>query len=553
MLLCKRLFVLFLFVFTALGVKSQGTPAEIKKTDEVQIVDGKKFYIHIVEKGQTLFSIARTYGVRYQETTIKSDIDKLSIGDTVWVPVREEIPVVDIYFNYYEVKPGETLYSLTKRYNISETDLKSVNPELDTAVLKAGQIIKIPRLTENIKEAFDAIDSIENEDQFTGLDSIIEEEWTGKIIIKPRKSKQDIYVTLMMPFHLDLIDQISTSKFDIDQRRKKNYKSFEFLQFYEGILMGLEKLEQQGYSVVLNVYDVEQNDSEKVKVLFEKEEVQTSDFIIALLYQSAFNTAANLARKYNTFIINPLSERADIIENNPYVIKYSPSAESYANAVISILKKDYPLANIIFVHSGKPTEKIFLDCFAEKLADNKGITHKSLIWDSKLNFSSHLSNEKKNIIVSLYDQNKQSNTLYVSFLLNKLGSMKKNPPILFGPVEWLDYPNIDYSYLERLKFHYADNLYLDPLNYLHQKFINEFITKYAVEPNSQFAAVGHDLIIHFVTGLQQKKEKFWERPNASSTDILHPTSYKRAKPNSGFENNRRFIYKIENYQPIRAN
>ena len=315
----KRLILLLsLFVYT-FGLHAQKTPVEIKKSEVKQVVDGKNYVIHVVEKGQTLFSITRAYGVRYQEATIKTDIDKLQIGDTVWIPTKEEvIPMVDIYFNYYEVKKGETLYSLTRRYNISEQDMKAVNPELDTAVLKEGQIIKIPRLKDVTKADFEKIDSL----QFVEEQTALGDEWDGKIVIRPRKSKQEVHVVLMMPFYLKELNMISTSKFDIDQRRKKDYKSFEFIQFYEGILLGLKKLEARGHSVVLHVYDVEHDDSEKVKELFKKEEVKTCDFIIALLYHSAFTTAAKLARENNTFIVNPLSKQGDILVDNPYVVKY---------------------------------------------------------------------------------------------------------------------------------------------------------------------------------------------------------------------------------------
>ena len=75
--------------------------------------------------------------------------------------------------------------------------------------------------------------------------------------IRPRVNPQSIVVSLMMPLNLSQMDKISTSKFDVEQRGKTTYKSLEFIQFYEGLLLGLEKLEKRGYNVTLNVVDVE--------------------------------------------------------------------------------------------------------------------------------------------------------------------------------------------------------------------------------------------------------------------------------------------------------
>lgn len=44
----------------------------------------------------------------------------------------------------HTVVPKETLYSLSRKYGVSVDDLKNANPELQTAGLKVGQLIKLP-------------------------------------------------------------------------------------------------------------------------------------------------------------------------------------------------------------------------------------------------------------------------------------------------------------------------------------------------------------------------------------------------------------------------
>src|SRR5690606_22633592 len=61
------------------------------------------------------------------------------------------IPTEDANFIYIKIKPQQTIYSLTREYDITESALKSLNPQL-TDGLKAGDIIRIPKKSQDQKE-----------------------------------------------------------------------------------------------------------------------------------------------------------------------------------------------------------------------------------------------------------------------------------------------------------------------------------------------------------------------------------------------------------------
>ena len=56
-------FLNFIFAFFVLNYALAQSPSIINKSDKTETVDGKKYYIHSVEKGQTLYSISKTYSV----------------------------------------------------------------------------------------------------------------------------------------------------------------------------------------------------------------------------------------------------------------------------------------------------------------------------------------------------------------------------------------------------------------------------------------------------------------------------------------------------------
>ena len=86
----KRLIALLtlflLFSSACMAQMKGGTPVQV--SHKVQVINGKRFMVHVVEQGQTVYAIARAYGLKEVEAVTKKDVHFLQIGDTVWLPCR---------------------------------------------------------------------------------------------------------------------------------------------------------------------------------------------------------------------------------------------------------------------------------------------------------------------------------------------------------------------------------------------------------------------------------------------------------------------------------
>ena len=51
------------------------------------------------------------------------------------------------------------------------------------------------------------------------------------------------------------------------KKKRIKYRSFEYITFYEGARIALERLEAEGYAVSLYVYDVAEDDVNQIKKL----------------------------------------------------------------------------------------------------------------------------------------------------------------------------------------------------------------------------------------------------------------------------------------------
>jgi LysM repeat protein len=138
------------FIFTLLVtfcLLSIITYAQTKSTD-IKTINGKKYYLHIVEKGQSLYAIAKTYSMDINSVLAENDdaIDGLKNGQTLKIPFESLLPkqISSIDTNkyvYHKVIKGETLYAITHHYNIDEKTIKSFNPSLGYGLKEGNQLI----------------------------------------------------------------------------------------------------------------------------------------------------------------------------------------------------------------------------------------------------------------------------------------------------------------------------------------------------------------------------------------------------------------------------
>lgn len=109
---------------------------------------------HTVIKGDTPYNISKKYGISVDELlklNPKVKDGKLAIGDVVTVKsgtanaVATKTPVVNASSKTGKIilQPKQTVYGITKQYKISETDLRKLNPELDSH-MKIGDEITLP-------------------------------------------------------------------------------------------------------------------------------------------------------------------------------------------------------------------------------------------------------------------------------------------------------------------------------------------------------------------------------------------------------------------------
>lgn len=150
------IFLKFGFCISLLSLSVTGTADSISKLKKTEIL-GKEYYIYEVKKGESAYGIAKKNGWDLEELVklnpdVSSSIKK---GDVLYYPTGQEIikaetvKPVEIDFSSLEpirhkVKKGETVYSISRQYNIPLDLIYRYNPSAKKGV-KAGEIIEFPQ------------------------------------------------------------------------------------------------------------------------------------------------------------------------------------------------------------------------------------------------------------------------------------------------------------------------------------------------------------------------------------------------------------------------
>jgi len=98
--------------------------------------------IYVVQKGDTLYSIARRFNVSIEALKTANNLtnDALSVGQRLTIPGLVSPPFMEVT---YVVQKGDNLYSIAQRYNTTVSEIMSLN-NLTSSALSVGQILTIP-------------------------------------------------------------------------------------------------------------------------------------------------------------------------------------------------------------------------------------------------------------------------------------------------------------------------------------------------------------------------------------------------------------------------
>lgn len=476
---------------------------------------------HIIIPKETKYGIARKYGMTVGELeAMNPTVEVLQPGIMLKVGtdvLNEPVIILDDNYQFYEVQPQETLFALTRRFQIDQDSLEALNPALKDG-LKYGMVLKVPTRDAKGRELEDI--------EIADLEPFEAESIRLENNLKDFSTKN---IVLMLPFKLNQIsnDTISNNKKVLMDDRVMRIS----LDFHTGVIMAIEKAKEFGISTNLKVYDTQQQPS-RVTSIIQSNNFENVDAVIGPLLQATSEEAASRLSREKVPVISPITNRN--LQSVPNLYQARPSDEMLRDAMIEYLRMNAQGKNVIIVADGASsgTKTRLLNALPTAKTVNPGANN---ITESTLAAALFKGGENWVILES------ESMGLLSSAIsaLNRLA--RTNNITLFTTSKNNSFESdvVQNEHLGRLHFHFPSE-YKEFDETVSNDFIDAYKAKYDVIPN-RYTVRGYDLTLDILLrlGAMGSLEKSIEA-NALTEYVENKFLY-RPNPNGGFYNDAIYI------------
>ena len=339
------LFFLFLLFYNVYNVKSE----EAFYPEPAFFTQEDNFFLHTIERGQTVYSIAAMYNVSVENIyRLNPESRKVIRAGSVL-----KIPQESGSYLYHTIQPQETLYGLSQRYQMKGEDIIAANPGLSVQTFTIGKIIRIPtnRVTMPIN----------------GGNELINSSRTNSLLSQAHPSSEVniIKIALLLPFGTD------------DATVQKSVQS-RMVEYYEGLLLALMDLKKEGVSIYLQPYDIG-SDTRLIPTVLKKKEMQDIHLLIGGLSDDQIKLLSRFSKEKGIPYVIPITSQSNEPVNNPNVYQINtPQYYLYSKASLAFTNK-YNKDNIIVVsdEASESNKKEFIDLLKQELQD-KNIPFKTV-------------------------------------------------------------------------------------------------------------------------------------------------------------------------------
>jgi len=478
---------------------------------------------HIILPKETKFGIARKYGMTVVELEkLNPTVGVLQPGIMLKVGTAvldDYVIITDDAFQFYEVQPQETMYSLTRRFQVEADSLIALNPALKDG-LKWGMILKVPTKDARGRDLEDLGEITE----------IAEAKDVKRLDLQNNLKNFDIKnLVLMLPYNLSKIkyDSISNSREMLQNDRVMRIS----LDFYSGVLMAMERAKELGISTNLKVYDTQQQPS-KVSSIIQANNFSEVDAVIGPLLQATSEEAAARLSNLNVPVISPISNRE--LRAIPNLYQARPSDEMLREAMIKYLQDHSQGKNVIIVADGASAaiKSKLINALPNARTVNPGGNN---ITESTL--SSSLVKGRENWVI--LESESVALLSSATSALNRLA--RNNEIILFTTNKNSSFESdvLSNNHLGRLKFHFPSE-YKEFDETVSDSFIDSYKTKYGYVPN-KYTVRGYDLTLDVLLRLAAMGSLEKSVEANIITEYVENKFFYKHKPNGGYYNDAVYI------------
>jgi LysM repeat protein len=394
---------------------------------QINTESGNEKVTHTVKEGETLYGLSKSYGVS-QEAIIAANPqtnDGLTTGMVITIPLKkgesnaQEVQINNepVYnksdkFIYHTIIKGETLYSLSKKYNTTIESILSLNPGISPSNFKADEVIKIsPNAQQSIivkkkitkfytyvvkkNDTFNSIASA-NGIKVADLQSAnpgLKKPKEGKIIYIPKTKNEPMQIDIskiseneLESSYVNRIDTVYNTINNIKnngeinigiilpfQLQKSNppKQALLYREFYKGFLLAIDSVKNNTTKKInIDVYDTEHNLNKTDSILSLKK-LTNLNVIIAPGEPQQLSRINVFGENNKIPVINCFSVKNEDYLTNPQAFQVNIPATYMASKVSDWFDKQFNDYTVIFLDSKNIEDNDIFSILKQHIVNSK--------------------------------------------------------------------------------------------------------------------------------------------------------------------------------------
>jgi ABC-type branched-subunit amino acid transport system substrate-binding protein len=430
---------------------------------------------------------------------------------TIYLEDEDYFQGIKMLNGIQDKKASESVKALETKYvsEITDTEtLKMMLEEFPTDEVVARVLARALAKDLSDEENKQALELLIDRFKFERADFIPE---------APKTFHKDRYaVSVLLPFMLE--------ELDASPGKKRNQI---VLDFYEGIKLALDSLNERGPQISLRAYDTHKG-LNHLKQILGTEELKNSDLVIGPLYPAENEVVQQFSMEHQVNVVNPFSTNTDLIGENPYAYLFQPSAETLGERAARYLAETAGDELCMVVYGTKDTvqaasflekaSELGLKVVAQEMVSREGAARIMEILATateydEFKFPSEFT-LKKDSIGSIYVAT--DDPLLYTKVISAIET-RGDSILVVGSENWIDDTAVAFEKYQSLGVVFAAPNFVAIDNPKRRAFIARYMEKYGKLP-SKLSQLGYEMMLLF--GNQLKKNGVYFQDGLNNTDLI---------------------------------
>lgn len=330
---------------------------------------------HLVKKGETVYSISRTYGIPVET------IYKLNPASKHGIKAGEELTLQSVRDaleddQFYTIKSGDTMFALARKGGFTVAALLELNPGMSEKNFRAGSVIKLPKKGAGVQKEVEKV----TEENLAGFESHKvqkDETWSSiarkegvsvdrlkdanpgaekpkknQIIAVPVISKDTVerVVDKVDPRELskegvkDIYDDVhgitptDSARFVKMAVVMSDHDSNKDIEFMRGVLTAVDRLKRADFKIDLVAID---GNKPQAEVISEIKKANPT-VIVATAEKNLPAYLVDYSTSNRTPLVNTFDIRSEAYEDNPYLVQLLTPSNYFNDAIALHVRERYP-------------------------------------------------------------------------------------------------------------------------------------------------------------------------------------------------------------------